>query len=134
MTPRTLKRGIELLDEREGDGAPAVKGDSVVFNLRVFLHRRDEVPLNEAQAEAAPLLPTREVDGKQLIDRRIRLGRREAIAGVERTLMGMKPGGYRKVRVSPHLAYREAGVPGLVPENALLLVEIWLQENGGGGR
>jgi len=27
----------------------------------------------------------------------------------------MKEGGYRKVKAKPHLAYREAGVPGVVP-------------------
>jgi FKBP-type peptidyl-prolyl cis-trans isomerase len=40
----------------------------------------------------------------------------------------MKAGGYRKVRVSPHLAYREKGIAGLIPENAVLVIEIWLRE------
>ena len=38
-------------------------------------------------------------------DRTMSLGQREAIVGVEEALMGMKAGGYRKVRISPHLAY-----------------------------
>jgi FKBP-type peptidyl-prolyl cis-trans isomerase len=38
----------------------------------------------------------------------------------------MKAGGYRKV--SPHLAYREKGMAGLIPENAVLVIEIWLRE------
>ena len=40
----------------------------------------------------------------------------------------MKSGGYRKVRVSPHLAYRDKGLPGLIPEDAVLVFEIWMQE------
>jgi FKBP-type peptidyl-prolyl cis-trans isomerase len=68
------------------------------------------------------------VAGEKLVDHRATLGRREVIAGVERSLMGMKAGGYRKVRVSPHLAYREKGLPGLIPENAVLVVELWLRE------
>ena len=55
------------------------------------------------------------------------LGCREAIAGVEHALMGMKVGGYRKVRVSPHLAYRDKGIPDLVPPDAVLIVELWLR-------
>jgi FKBP-type peptidyl-prolyl cis-trans isomerase len=40
----------------------------------------------------------------------------------------MKPGGYRKVKVSPHLAYGERGIPGLIPTNAVLVIEIWLRQ------
>ena len=56
------------------------------------------------------------------------LGRRQAIAGVEHALIGMKVGGYRKIRISPHLAYRDQGIPDLIPPDAVLLVEIWLRE------
>ncbi len=49
----------------------------------------------------------RVADGVTLIDRTIVLGRREAVPGVEHALLGMKVGGYRKVRISPHLAYRD---------------------------
>ncbi len=61
------------------------------------------------------------------IDHTIVLGRRQAIAGVEHALMGMRAGGYRKVRVSPHLAYRDKGIPDLIPPNAVLICEIWLR-------
>ena len=71
----------------------------------------------------------RVVDGVTLIDRTIVLGRREAVAGVEHALMGMKVGGYRKVRISPHLAYRDTGIPGLIPPNAVLICEIWLRDS-----
>src|SRR4051794_11816530 len=106
---RWLKRGIELLAEQAGDGEAAQKGDRALFNLRLFLHRGDEVPLNEVQIEALSTLPTREVDGVRVLDRSITLGRREAIAGIEQALLGMRAGGYRRVRISPHLAYRDAG-------------------------
>jgi FKBP-type peptidyl-prolyl cis-trans isomerase len=41
--------------------------------------------------------------------------------------LGMNVGGYRKVRISPHLAYRDKGIPGLIPPNAVLIVELWLR-------
>jgi FKBP-type peptidyl-prolyl cis-trans isomerase len=56
------------------------------------------------------------------------LGKRQTIAGIEHSLVGMKPGGYRKVRVSPHLAYRDQGLTDLIPPNAVLIIELWLRE------
>ena len=120
--------GLKLLEEREGVGTPANKGDRVLFNIRLFLNKGDEVRLNETQATHLPREMIRVVDGATFIDHTIVLGRREAVAGVEHALMGMKVGGYRKVRVSPHLAYRDKGIPDLIPPNAVLVVEIWLRD------
>jgi FKBP-type peptidyl-prolyl cis-trans isomerase len=120
--------GLKLLEEREGEGTPANKGDRIVFNIRLFLNKGDEVPLNETQAKHLPKEMIRVVDGVTLIDRTIVLGCREAIAGVEHALMGMKVGGYRKVRISPHLAYRDQGIPDLIPPDAVLICEIWLRD------
>jgi hypothetical protein len=119
--------GLKLLEEREGEGVPANKDDRVLFNMRIFLNKGDEVLLNETQAEHLPKEMIRVVGGVTLIDRTIVLGRREAMAGVEHALMGMKAGGYRKVRISPHLAYRDKGIPDLIPPDAVLIVELWLR-------
>jgi FKBP-type peptidyl-prolyl cis-trans isomerase len=119
--------GLKLLDEREGAGTPAKKGDRVVYNTRIFLNQGDEVPLNNLQATQLPKEMVRVEVGVTFIDHTIVLGCRQAIAGVEHALMGMKVGGYRKVRVSPHLAYREKGLTDLIPPDAVLLVELWLR-------
>ena len=119
--------GLKLLEEREGVGTPAKKGDRVLFNMRLFLNKGAEVRLNETQATHLPKEMIRVVDGVTLIDRTVVLGRREVIAGVEHALMGMKVGSYRKVRVSPHLDYRDKGIPDLIPPNAVLIVEVWLR-------
>jgi FKBP-type peptidyl-prolyl cis-trans isomerase (trigger factor) len=117
--------GLELLEEREGEGVPANKGDRVMFNMRLFLNKGDEAPLNKTQAKHLPKELIRLVDGEPLIDHTIVLGRREAVAGIDHALIGMKAGGYRKVRISPHLAYRDKGIPDLIPPNAVLICEIW---------
>ncbi|MCK5121238.1 MAG: FKBP-type peptidyl-prolyl cis-trans isomerase [Methylococcales bacterium] len=36
----------------------------------------------------------------------------------------MKVGGYRKFSISPHLAYKEKGIPGVILVNAKLIVEV----------
>jgi len=122
------KSGIKLLDDREGSGEPAKKGDKVIYNVRVHLNKGDEVPLNERQAEFLPAGMLRTENGRRLVDHELILGKRRAIAGVEYALIGMKPGGYRKVRLSPHLAYRDEGLTDLIPPNAILKVELWLRQ------
>src|SRR5262245_46621640 len=123
-----LKSGIKLLNERSGDGVPAKKGDRVVYNLKIFLNNGDEVPLNQKELEYLPETMIRTVDGYHFVDHSFRLGTREAMAGVEYALSGMRTGGYRKVRISPHLAYRDEGLGDLIPANAVLIVELWLRE------
>jgi FKBP-type peptidyl-prolyl cis-trans isomerase (trigger factor) len=119
--------GLTLLDEREGDGCVAQIDDRVVYNVRLYLNKGDEVLLNEEQADHVPEEKIRIQDGVTLIDRTVTLGRREVMAGVEQALIGMKAGGYRKVRISPHLAYRDKGLPELIPPHAVLVAEIWLR-------
>jgi len=119
--------GLTLLDEREGDGCVAQIDDRVVYNVRLYLNKGDEVLLNEKQADYVPKEKIRIQDGVTLIDRTVTLGRREVMAGVEQALIGMKVGGYRKVRISPHLAYRDKGLPELIPPHAVLVAEIWLR-------
>ncbi len=116
-----------MLDEREGTGTPAKKGDRVVYNARLFLNQGDEVPLNDLQAKQLPKEVVRVEGGSTFIDHTIVLGRRQAIAGIEHALMGMKVGGYRKVRISPHLAYRDKGIQDFIPPDAVLICEVWLR-------
>lgn len=120
--------GLKLLEEREGEGPQAQKGDRVVYNSRIFLNQGEEVLLNDIQAKQLPKEMIRVADGATFIDHMIVLGQRRAIAGIEHALIGMKTGGYRKVRISPHLAYRDKGIPDLIPPDAVLAVELWTRE------
>jgi FKBP-type peptidyl-prolyl cis-trans isomerase (trigger factor) len=120
--------GVQLLLDVPGEGPPAAKGDGVIFNMRIWLNRGDEVPLNAIQAQHVPERMIRTVGSQRLIDHAATLGKRQIAPGIEHGLLGMKAGGYRKIRVSPHLAYRDKGMPGLIPERALLVIEIHLRE------
>lgn len=123
-----LSSGLEVIEDHEGSGDAAARGDRVTYNVRIFLNRGDEVPLNETQAEHLPQHMLRYDDGRIFVDHTIVLGSRQAVPGIEQALVGMKAGGHRKVRVGPHLAYRDKGIPGLIPADAVLVVEIWLRE------
>lgn len=131
MDPRS---GIRLLDEREGAGPGAGRGDRVTYNLRAFLDDGAEIPLNalsdEDRAHALAHHPASltVADGCEWINFNTRLGSGEACEGVEYALHGMREGGYRKVEVAPHRAYGANGVPGRVPPNAVVVFEIWLRD------
>ena len=120
--------GLKLLEEREGEGRQAGRDDRVVYNTRIFLNQGDEVPLNDLQAKQVPNEMIRVVDGVTFIDHTTVLGQRQTIAGIEHALAGMKAGGYRKVRIGPHLAYRDKGIQDLIPADAVLVVELWMRE------
>jgi len=123
-----LGSGIKLMAEVEGLGNPAKKGDVVIYNWRLYRNQGDEIPINEQQAEHLPPEMIRHINGRPLVNHKTTLGRRQTMAGVEYSLYGMKSGGYRKIRVSPHLAYRDEGLGELIPPNSVLIVEIWLRE------
>lgn len=61
--------GLTLLEEREGDGRVVQIDDRVVYNVRLYLNKGDEVLLNEKQVEYVPKEKIRIQDGVALIDR-----------------------------------------------------------------
>jgi hypothetical protein len=126
---KKITKGVELLEEVLGEGPEAHKGAVVTYNARFFLRQGDEVTRDaEIISRVREHLQTRVIDGVELIDHVTRLGKRQPIAGVEKSLYGMQKGGYRQVLVSPHLAYGEKGVPDLIPANALLRIHLWVQD------
>ena len=101
-----MPSGFKVVAETEGNGTRAERGDAVAFDCAASLNKGSVVHSRRAES--------------------VVLGSRRFIAGVEYALVGMREGGYRKVRVSPHLGYRAAGVGGRVPPNAVLIYELWL--------
>jgi FKBP-type peptidyl-prolyl cis-trans isomerase len=51
---------------------------------------------------------------------RFEVGRRDPTAMLETSVIGMREGGTREARVSPHLAYREGTSDGRIPPNAVI--------------
>ncbi len=124
-----LPSGLKILENREGSGPIAESGHTIIYNVRIFLNQGDEVPINEALAKRGIADERIRRENDQIfVDHISTLGKRQAIAGIEKALLGMRAGGFRKVRVSPHLAYRDRGLPGLVPPDAVLNVSVWLRE------
>jgi hypothetical protein len=64
-----------------------------------------------------------EDDGATLVTD-TRLDRVSLINGLFYGIEGMRIGGTRTLKISPHLAYGELGVPGVIPANAVLTAEV----------
>lgn len=125
---------VRLLDEKIGHGLVAQQGNQLKYNLRVYLENNDEFPINDLNEDVRknirkyhPDILTR-TNGYDFINFHTRLGKNDALTGVRYSLYGMKEGGYRKVRVSPHFAYGKKGIPGRIPPYSILTFEIWLRK------
>jgi len=92
------------------------------------------VRIQERQIRPLPIEVLRVVGNAILLEHTTRLGGRQAVAGVEHTLVGMKVASYRKVSLSLSLAHRDKGVPGFIPADAGLVVEVWLRAIVGEGK
>ena len=101
-----MVRGVRIEEVELGAGPLAAQGRRVTVRCDGFLGRGDAFQRGVVAS--------------------FTLGRREVIAGLESGVEGMRVGGRRRVRVSPHLGYGDRGVPGVVPAGAVLLFDVEL--------
>ncbi|HVX95693.1 MAG TPA: FKBP-type peptidyl-prolyl cis-trans isomerase [Polyangia bacterium] len=118
-----MKPGVELIDDAAGLGARVEKKVFYDFRLRMWLSRGEPVRWSKpwGLCDRARI----EDDGTTLFAS-LRVDREYMFAGLFYGVEGMRVGGTRRIRVAPHLGYREVGVPGVVPPNALLTVEVYV--------
>jgi hypothetical protein len=116
-----MKPGVDLLEDVLGLGVRVKRKVYYDFRLRMWLSRGD--PIRWSRPWGLLDRARVEDDGTTLFTS-LRVDRGQMFAGLFYGVEGMRVGGIRRIRVAPHLAYREAGVPGVVPPNALLTVEI----------
>ena len=106
MTMKRGRGGVEYEDVKLGEGPTAHRGTKVEVRFNLFLDRGDLVQENQHYA--------------------FRVGKRRAIPGLEYGVEGMRVGGERRLRIAPHLAYRDQAIPGLVPARAVLEFRVTL--------
>ena len=130
-----MRRGIDILRDEPGDGPRVRRHRTYFLRLRLWLSRGDPVVWKAASGfvDRARL----EEEGTTLYaDQRI--DRENLVNGLFYGIEGMAVGGTRTLRIAPHLAYGERGVPGVIPANALLVAEVHITEerrfDAGGSR
>lgn len=98
-----LKSGIKILAETSGTGPELKKGDRVRLRYDIQLNRGDFLARDRDEIWT--------------------VGDREAVAGFRYGLEGMRAGGTRRFRASPHLCYRDEEA-GVIPKDAVLIFDI----------
>ncbi len=113
--------GIKLISDIPGDGATVERQRVYQIRLKLWLNQGEPVRWERpwGMIDRARL----EDDGATLITD-LRVDRENLFAGLFKGVDGMRIGGRRKLRISPHLAYGDAGIPGRIPAQAVIIAEI----------
>jgi hypothetical protein len=111
-------RGLQILEEPRSGGARSSTRRPRCLYSRTFLNKDEEVRIQERQIRSLPIGVLRVVGNAILLEHTTRLGSRQAVAGVEHMLIGMKVASYRKVSLSLPLAHHDKDVPGFIPADA----------------
>lgn len=121
-----IKKGVKLIEEKEGHGDPVVRQRNYLLSIRLTLSKGEIVthPDKCLGGYLSDKHRTRQLEPDGFFVHSVRMDRVFLIPGIFYALDGMKVGGYRKVTIAPHLAYRDKGIPDVVPPNALLTAEI----------
>ncbi len=118
-----IKKGVKLLEEIEGNGEVVQRQKYYVLAIRFTLNKGDvlsslDVPLSFM------LDNNRKLHDDGYFEHCIRINRSCLIPGLFYGIQGMKIGGYRKISISPHLAYGEKGISDTIPPNAKIIADI----------
>lgn len=115
------RSGIRIIDDAPGSGAPVARQRVYRVRLRLWLNNGDAIVWDQpfGLVDRARL----EDDGATVVTD-LRIDRENLFAGLFQGIDGMRVGGRRRLKVSPHLAYGERGIPGRVPPNAVIVAEI----------
>ncbi len=113
--------GIEIIADTPGSGAEIKRQRVYQLRLKLWLNQGDPVRWERTWGfiDRARL----EDEGATLVTD-LRIDRENLFAGLFQGIAGMRIGGIRKLKISPHLAYGDAGLPGKIPPRAVVIAEI----------
>lgn len=115
------RSGIRVLSDTPGTGAEVERQHVYQVRLNLWLNQGEPVRWDRPWGliDRARL----EDEGATLITD-LRIDRENLFAGLFQGIEGMRIGGRRKLKISPHLAYGEKGIPGKIPAQAVIIAEI----------
>ena len=110
---------LKKIDVKQGDGAEAVAGKTVVVNYTGWLYDPAAPDGHGAKFDSS-------LDRKTPFE--FPLGAHRVIKGWDDGVAGMKVGGKRTLVIPPQMGYGERGAGGVIPPNATLLFDVELLE------
>ncbi len=129
-----LRKDVALLEETEGDGLAIEQGAYHLLKIRITLNKGEVVKEpnrcvgytldRDVLSRLSHSEQGTKVSEEGFFVFCARIHRENFRGGYLYAMKGMKVGGYRKVAIGPHLAHREEGIPGVIPPNAKLIIEI----------
>src|SRR5688572_7691270 len=116
-----MRSGVKVLEDVPGAGPVLTRHRFYRIRLRMWLNKGEPVRWQTPWG-----LITHAVldDEGQTLVTDVRLDRVFLISGLFYGVEGMCVGGTRRLKISPHLGYREEGIPGVIPPNSVLIAEI----------
>jgi len=109
-TPTTLSGGLEYLDIKVGTGTAAQTGSTVSVQYTGWLASNGQKFDSSYDHGGQPFTLT--------------LGQHQVIPGWEEGLVGMKPGGTRRILIPPALGYGAQGSGSTIPPNSTLIFDV----------
>jgi hypothetical protein len=106
-----MKSGIKFKDIETGSGQEVKGEDSVLAEVRYFLNKGEEINIFQGNPD------------HQFV---IHLKSRDFIPGLRYGIVGMREGGTRELKISPHLAFGEEGISNKIPSNAVIICNVKL--------
>jgi len=108
----TLKDGLKYIDIKTGKGTAAKRGSTVTVEYSGWF------------ASACKKFASSYDRGGQPFS--VSLGQHQVIPGWDEGVVGMKPGGIRRLSIPPALAYGAQGKAPTIPANATLIFDVTL--------
>lgn len=110
ITPTTLTGGLEYVDIKVGTGTAAQTGSTVSVEYTGWLASNGKKFDSSYDHGGQPFTLT--------------LGQHQVIPGWEEGLVGMKPGGTRRILIPPALGYGAQGSGSTIPPNSTLIFDV----------
>ena len=120
-----MRSGIKIVSDTPGTGTTVKRRHVYLMRLKMWLNRGEPV---RWQSPCGLIDRARLEEGGETLITDLRVDRENLINGIFYGIEGMCTGGTRKLRISPHLGYGRHGVPGVIPPDAVLTVEIKIIE------
>jgi hypothetical protein len=116
-----MRSGIKVLEDIVGDGEEIQRHQFYRMSLRIWLNKGEPVKWTQPFG----LLDQKQIsDDGQTLTADYRIDREFLFGGLFYGIEGMRIGGKRLLKISPHLAYRDKGVENMIPPNAVLKIEV----------